>query len=234
MLWRVVALVVLCLVHLLGHRLRAKDPRRQVHWLSVGSGVSVAYVFLMLLPELSADAAEVDVEGWFRVLYDHPHFVAMLGLLLFYGLDRLIRLDERRLSPNRASVSFALDIGSFMLYNAIVGHLIVEHTTDFALFWYAVAMSLHFLVVDRGLRESYGADFQALGRWLLVGALALGFATSFVFEHLLNDLTPLLTAFLGGGVILNTLNDELPESRESHFGMFCTGALVYAGVVVLV
>lgn len=37
-----------------------------------------------------------------------------------------------------------------------------------------------------------------------------------------------LTAFLGGGVILNVLKEELPEERESRFWAFALGSATYA------
>ena len=37
-----------------------------------------------------------------------------------------------------------------------------------------------------------------------------------------------LTAFLGGGVVLNVLKDEVPSERESRFWAFLSGAGGYA------
>ena len=41
-------------------------------------------------------------------------------------------------------------------------------------------------------------------------------------------------AFLGGGVILNVLKEELPEERGSRFRAFAAGAAGYAAFLVLV
>ena len=142
----------------------------------------------------------------------------------------MIRLQSGGPARGVSRYAFALDIGSFMLYNAVIGHLVTDKAGDLELFWYALAMMLHFLVVDRGLRENHGERFHTLGRWLLAAAIPLGFSSSYI-TPLMHDLTPLLTAFLGGGVILNTLKDEVPDDRESHFGFFCAGAFAYAVVL---
>ncbi len=42
-----------------------------------------------------------------------------------------------------------------------------------------------------------------------------------------------LTAFLAGGIILNVLKEELPEERESRFGAFFVGSLLYSVLLLL-
>jgi hypothetical protein len=42
-----------------------------------------------------------------------------------------------------------------------------------------------------------------------------------------------LLAFLGGGVILNVMKEELPEERDSRFWAFAAGAAVYAAFMFL-
>ncbi|MDI6875604.1 MAG: hypothetical protein QMC96_02385 [Methanomicrobiales archaeon] len=48
------------------------------------------------------------------------------------------------------------------------------------------------------------------------------------------DLIAVLTAFLVGGIIPNTLKEELPEGRESRFIPFLPGALIYAVLLLVV
>lgn len=237
MLWKLLALGLLCLVHIVGHRIRPRDGSAEAMWLSFGSGVSVAYVFLMLLPELADKAEERAhlVVGWVQPLYDHPHFVALLGLLLFYGVGRAFRASERqgRASDELQRSRFLFDIGSFVLYNLSIGHVLADHVVDTQLLWYTVAMALHFQVTDRGLLDEYPELYPRIGRWLVALALVVGFGLTST-TTLLDPLSPLITAFLGGGVILNTLQEELEESRTSELRSFVVGTLVYAVILVFV
>nr|WP_279604595.1 transposase [Methylobacterium sp. J-070] len=41
-----------------------------------------------------------------------------------------------------------------------------------------------------------------------------------------------LTAFLGGGVILSVLKDEVPSERQSRFWAFALGAAAYSALVL--
>ena len=41
-----------------------------------------------------------------------------------------------------------------------------------------------------------------------------------------------LTAFLGGGVVLNMLKEEVPSERQSRFWAFAGGAVGYAALLL--
>ena len=55
--------------------------------------------------------------------------------------------------------AFALHVGSFALYNALIGYLLVnrEETDARGLLLYTIALGLHFVVNDRALDEHHGA-----------------------------------------------------------------------------
>src|SRR5262245_52127294 len=93
----VLTLLVTCLfagIHLLGPRmefLRAA-PRRL--WLSAAGGISIAYVFVHILPELAHHQKVFSGGGPFGLLDGserHVYFMALLGLVCFYGLDLAVR-----------------------------------------------------------------------------------------------------------------------------------------------
>lgn len=41
------------------------------------------------------------------------------------------------------------------------------------------------------------------------------------------------TAFLGGGVVLNVLKEEVPSERQSRFWAFAAGAAGYAALLLM-
>ncbi len=226
-----VAAVVLAVVHLEARRLQLLDavPRRR--WLSFGAGVSVAYVFLHLLPDVAAfELAAIEAghpsPGW---------LVVLAGLVAFYGLERAAR--SARPGPRRASTTADavgwLHVASYAAYNAVIGYVLVEQAelgAD-ALALFAIAIGLHFVVNDHGLRAEHGRLYHVVGRWILAGAVVAGWglaATTTVTEEVLG----LLVAFLGGGVVLNVLKEELPEERESRFGAFVLGVVGYGALLL--
>jgi zinc transporter ZupT len=212
-------------------------------WLSFAGGVSAAYVFVHLLPELAehqeAFQHEAEQEGGvLQHLERHTYLIALAGLAAFYGLDRLARLSARReeragreRQPTRGT--FWLHLGSFAVCNVLIGYLLL-HREDAGLrglLIYAVAMGLHFVVNDQGLREHHGALYDRQGRWILAAAPLVGFGLG--LAAVLPDLAiAALFAFLAGGVVLNVLKEELPEERESRFSAFAFGTALSAGLLL--
>lgn len=228
------AAVGLACVHLFSGSLRFLGGSPRSAWLSIAGGVSVAYVFVHLLPELGEGQevlAEAAGEG-LAFLERHVYLVALLGLAVFYGLERLAKLSRdqvRRQNSGKTSAEvFWLHVGSFAFYNTIIGYLLVRREAGLGeLLFFFAAMALHFLVNDHGLREHHEDRYDRIGRWILAGAVLIGWtlgALTAVSEAALVT----LTAFLGGGVILNVLKEELPEERESRFWAFALGSATYA------
>jgi len=238
------AAAVLAAVHLVAGRLRFLDVVPRSRWLSLAGGVSVAYVFVRLLPELSAGQEVVQraIAGELLAgLENHIYIVALLGLAIFYGLERVVRRsqEERSGMQNVEHTTtgpgvFWLHIVSFGVYNVLIGYLLLHRIRPglMSLAFYTVAMALHFLVTDYGLRNDHRRDYDRVGRWALSIALAGGLAAGYA-SRLPELWIAVITAFLAGGVILNVLKEELPEERKSRIAPFFIGAFGYAAILLL-
>jgi hypothetical protein len=219
------AAITLALVHLLAGRLRFLEVVPRSRWLSLAGGVSVAYVFVHILPDLPAAqnvvAEHVDV---FLVVERHVYLIALGGLITFYGLECMVKKsrdrprqsDEQEATPSGV---FWLHMSVFALYNLLVGYLLThrgspeEEAFDVAgLLTYTVALGLHFVVNDFGLRQDHRADYHRYGRWLLANAVVVGWAVGMATT--LHDVAVSIPfAFLAGGIVMNVLKEELPEER---------------------
>ena len=226
-------------IHLFAGKLRFLNRLPRSRWLSAAGGVSVAYVFLHLLPELNERQAELgDSELFFE---RHVFSVALLGLAAFYGCERLVARSRKRDDNTGEDVSkeatgrgaFWLSIGSFALYNMIIGYLLLDSEAGSArdLLWYAVALALHFVVNDYGLREDHRERYHRVGRFVLAAAVLLGWLLGWRV-HIPELYVTELLAFLGGGVMLNVLKEELPEERESSFWAFALGVVGYSALLL--
>jgi len=235
-----VAVATLMAVHLFAGRLRFLEGAPRSRWLSAGGGISVAYVFLHLLPELGEGQEIVAAAETVGFLDRHVYLVALIGLAAFYGLERLARRqggapgDEGEAGGGPV---FAVHVASFALYNAVVGYLLVHRRVEDegdrrALVFFAVAMATHFVVNDYGLRERHRAAYTRVGRWVLAGTVLLGWVVGLAYE-VPETAVILLQALLGGGIILNVLKEELPAERESRFSAFAFGAGAYAVLLFL-
>lgn len=231
-------------VHIFSTKLTFLHTSPRSRWLSLGGGVSAAYVFVHLLPELAEHQAVVAEEGSAILSAEIGVFlVALTGLVAFYGLERYAKTRARRVREGGHAAdedhapdvrAFALHVGSFALYNVLIAYLLVnrEEGDLRGLALYAVAMSLHFVVNDRGLDEHHGVLYARYGRWLLSGAIVVGYLIG-VLTELPVETIAYLFAFLAGGVVMNVMKEELPEERESRFSAFVFGAALYAGLILV-
>ncbi|TFW09769.1 hypothetical protein E4K72_04335, partial [Oxalobacteraceae bacterium OM1] len=164
----ILATAGLVLVHLFGARLKFLEGTPRSIWLSAAGGISVAYVFIHLLPEL-AEGQEVirkAVSGVFRTLDQHAYLMALVGLIAFYGLERAAKEShaERRGREGEETPEksvFWLHIASFSIYNVLIGYLLANNfRTIKSLAFFFIAMALHFLVTDFGLSKEFKRTYH--------------------------------------------------------------------------
>lgn len=244
-----IAAGVLAIVHLFSGKLRFLDVTPRSKWLSAFGGVSVAYVFVHLLPELAAGQEAIEGGGEAEAaaetapllgfLEHHVYLVALIGLAVFYGVERH-SLASRRQRHERSGEdrttddAFWLSIGSFAVYNAIVGYLLLRGDLDepVALALYTFALAVHFVINDFGLREHHKDAYEQIGRWVIAAAVILGWGLA-ISTDIPERAIALIVAFIGGGIILNVLKEELPGERQARFIPFVAGAVLYTALLQL-
>jgi zinc transporter ZupT len=242
LLYSALGALMLALVHFFTYKLRfSRIPRSK--WLSAAGGVSVAYVFIHLLPELEEwQKTFEDKYNWsIDFLSHHLYLIALLGLTVFYGLERAAKLskeserDTKSGEPLKAgNISvFWVHVVSFSIYNALIGYLLVHRDEDglTSLAWFVLAMTFHFMVNDYGLIEHYQKKYLHKGRWV-VSASIIGGWTLGALSDVSEVFVAILFAFVAGSVVLNVLKEELPEERKSNFWAFLGGAVLYSALLM--
>lgn len=231
------SVAVFALVHLFVGRLRFLAGTPRSRWLSLAGGVAVSYVFLHVLPELSEHQETVEARGeaaGANLVESEIYLVSLAGLAVFYGLERLVSSSRARSrarggADDPEAGAFWLHAGSFAAYNVLIGYLLLhrEQAGPASLAMYTLAMALHFVTSDFGLRQHYKARYDALARWIFAAAVGAGWLLGRAVE-VSEVAVGVLFAFLAGGVVLNVLKEELPEERESRFAPFVAGLVAYA------
>lgn len=233
--------IALALVHGFISRIEVDAFIPQYRWISFAGGVSMGYVFLDIFPELShaqEELAHVDV-GLLNYLENHVYLLALLGLTLFYGLDRWVILsrqgNQADNNTNQADTTiFWIHMSAFALINLIFGYLLQDlvHSLGQCLLFF-IAAALHFFIVDHSLREHHRNLYDKQGRWLLTAAIVVGAIAGESIK--LHEATiSIIWAFLAGSILLNILKKELPEAQETCFWSFLGGATLYSGLILLI
>ncbi|NNC58720.1 MAG: hypothetical protein HKO05_01870 [Erythrobacter sp.] len=222
-------------IHLFAGRLRFLETTPRSAYLSAAGGIAVAYVFLHLLPELFEHRATF-VEH-LRLAEDNAETLlfslALTGLVIFYGVERAILAHgpERieTIEEPEPSAMFWFHIAAFGIYNFLIGYLLSERAEEASreLVLYAIAMGVHFVTNDHGLRMHHQCLYDRYARWVLAAAVLAGAVVGAILP-VGPEALAMLFALLGGGVILNVLKEELPAERESRFWPFALATLAYA------
>jgi len=230
------ATLVFAAVFLLGGRVRPMRivMRSQRSLLSFSAGISLAYVFIHLTPELSG-ARETFVRSTsLPVRFDGMvvYVAALLGFLVFFSLDHFSR-QARRAAAQREIPDYDAKIFGFAAYVCLIAYLLVNNLDHSALAStaYAVAMAVHFLTFDHAFREEPGDSYQRRGCLVLAAAAPIGWGLGVLFA-LPQDILALMLGFLSGGVIVNSMIGELPSEAHGRLFPFLSGAILYSAVLI--
>lgn len=244
MLPSLAAAIVLAIAYATGRRFDVHGTASGIwsrRWVSAAAGVSVAYVFVDLLPELAEqNKAIVAAAGGETALFaeQRVYILVLISFVLLYGIQYVVLAAHEKAGEHEPEPGFdalyALHLGGYALYSALIGYLLIERSAwPLALALYTVAMALHFLIVDHALVEEHGQKYVRWGRWILAGSVLAGWV--------IGELTPLseanfarLFAVLAGGVVITSLRSELPDQRRGEFLPFCLGAMLFALVLLFV
>jgi hypothetical protein len=212
--WEIL-LVALILVaaHLIAPRVKGliKHPERQQ---ALGGGLSVAYVFLHLIPSL--DAAD-------GVVGPRIYFIGLLGFVAFYGLDVMFQ-PPKHTHPTK----YHAYLSTFFVYDGLLIFTLGLNLppTPVLTLVFGLSVALDVLNTDLEMQDEYGERFVKWGRWLLIAGVAIGYGLNLVRRpHPV--VVDLLTAALAGFMIFHTNNGVFPVSRNKKFPWFLAGVLAF-------
>jgi hypothetical protein len=219
----------LALAHVLAGQLRFVHMSPRSAWLSFAGGVAVAFVFLELLPALHrVHQAMGDVF--------FPYALALAGLAAFYAMEIAARRfrKERGRADAVARRLFVVHIGAFAAYNAVIGSLVVDRVDmePMRQGTFFLALGVHLIVNDLALREHHEDDYARFGRWVLAAAVLAGWVGSELIDAPA-ALHSGAVAVVAGAIILNVLKEELPPDRDSRFGAFTAGCVIFAALLLI-
>jgi hypothetical protein len=234
------ALLLACVFLLPGGVDGADDGERPLwsrrRWISAASGVSVAYVFVDVLPELGAQSGTIVAAAGRSALFAEQriYLLALAAFVVFYGLQHMVlssrvrRRGEVVEGGTRDGV-YWLHVGGFAAYGALIGYLLVERAEQgmATVAVYALAMAIHFLIVGHSLSEEHGRAYREGGRRWLAASVLAGWAIGATLS--LSEVAfARMFALLAGGVVITSLNAELRDERDGRFWPFCLGAAAFA------
>ncbi len=227
---------VLCGSHFLTPTVRGHRTISSPRITSFAGGVAVAYVFLHMLPELieSRDNIFQLIGSAFQasVFTDLlVFFIALLGFETYYILEyNSMKKKDSELS-NQARM-FRFTMSFYFIYSFILTYTMIVRVKTGIIYavLFTIAMSLHFLLMDRHIRRYYPVLFSNKTRIILLFALILGFSVSILLPINIY-IAAFLTAFLSGSVLYTSFSEEITLTRKTSIFSFIMGTLIMAVIL---
>lgn len=194
-------------------------------------GIAIGYVFLYMLPKLSDYTGLIikkDAGGWEFAHY-RLYLLALAGFLVYLAIDRLTvraQVLEKRVRLVQAA--------GFCMYNILTGYILYNLPRPGILPYIlgTFALCLHFIGVDHQLRHWHEAAYDRYLRWLISISILAGWGLSMFFklpkEFLMNA-----TAFLSGGIIINVMTEEIPDSSKDRLAPFLAGVVCFVLITII-
>ncbi len=236
------AAVLIALPYVVGLPLRMSRTNTRRAFISAAAGISVAYIFVDLLPELAEMQARfVEAVEHLPLAFSEyrVYLAAFIGFSLFHYLEAMAvssRDEDHSASFGHGEGAriYRTHVLGFALYAAFVAYVLggraEERGMHFVVF-YSLAMALHFLIVDTSLRREHGGVYDRSGRWVLAAAVLLGWGVG-TFVAVPERIVMILGGFVAGGVVLNSIKDEMPEKGEGKVLPFLIAGLAYAVILI--
>lgn len=219
-------------IHLFANELIPSGRIQKLKWFSFSGGLAVSYVFVYVLPTLHKEQILVKKYGDYFTMESELYFIGLIGVLIFYGIQKVVRKAQRNHKTNKARALFWLQILFFGFYNMLVAYTVISHDVlGVQAVFYGLAVGLHFVAVAHDLWREYADIYNKVGRYVL----ALGIIAGWIMGVLVK-VSPLtesiIFAFISGAMILNVLKYELPPDDEAHFITFTIGVVSYTAITM--
>jgi hypothetical protein len=257
-----VAVAVLAAVHIYAGYLDRWHGYGRELFFSAAAGISVSYVVMQLLPELSrSDATLTPIAQRFLPQLDrHGYFLAVIGIIVFYANATSIARSRAKLAtvavPAPAADSgigndadqtaeersnkvdrraFITSIVLTAIFNVTVAYSLADPKDRDVqpILLFTIALALHYFVADEALHSNYQDYYHRYGRWILVGALATGWLVGSLYE-VSAAILALIIAFFAGGILATDLGNELKASNGNRVWAFAIGAVGFSIMLMFV
>ena len=212
--------LILSIVDFFTEGLFSKASPGKMKFISFSAGVSVSYIFLVLLPEIYSGAIAINQLLFLAVLF---------GFGVFHLIEKYIR--QNFTGPALRKEHRAIHSTTSFVYFFVVGFLLVklvESDSSLSSVLLFVPIMLH-IVIDslprRHTKKHYLRALSASSPFL--GAILASFIDVGTAGNVI------LLGIVGGALLYTVVRESLPRDREGKPLYFITGLLIFTVLILL-
>ncbi len=230
---------LLALVHILVGRIRILDPGEDSPWLSAAAGTAIAYVFVYLLPKLGGLGVDLDagLDGpVYKYLRHHAYVIALAGFTFYFWI--MWANEDAGPGGNEAGSRtwvLVLKVLGLSAYCMQVGYLLadMQRPGPVPMVIATAVLALHFLGLDNHFRRHHRQLYDDVVRWVFTVTTLAGWLVG-VLTQVHPVTVGLWSAFVGGGIIVTAMREELPSEGETQFMPFLLAVVITTASLVVV
>jgi len=211
--------LILSVVDFFTEGLFSKASPNKMKFISVAAGVSVSYIFLILLPEIYSSAVAINKLLFFAILF---------GFGIFHIIEKYIR--QNFTGPELRKEHRLIHSTTSFIYFFVVGFILVKlsdsnyvHST--LLF---IPIILHIIIDSLPRRHTKKYYLRVLSAGSpFFGALIAAFVDVGTIGNVI------LLGIIGGALLYTVVRESLPRDREGRPLYFIIGLLFFTILILL-
>jgi len=212
--------LTLSVVDFLTEGIFSKSSPSKMKFISISAGVSVSYIFLILLPEIYKGAMNIN-----RLLF----LAILFGFGAFHIIEKYIR--QNFVGPALRKEHRAVHSSTSFIYFFVVGFLLVklaESDGSLSSMLLFIPIMLHIIIDSLPRRHTKKHHLRALSASSpFLGAIL---ATLIDVGKTGNVI---LLGIVGGALLYTVVRESLPRDREGRPMYFITGLLLFTVLILL-
>ena len=212
--------LILSVVDFFTEGLFSKSSPNKMRFISISAGVSVSYIFLILLPEIYSGSIAIS-----RLLF----LAVLFGFGVFHIIEKYIR--QNFTGPALRKEHRAVHSSTSFVYFFVVGFLLVklaESNSGLSSVLLFIPIMLHIIIDSLPRRHTKKHHLRALSASSpFLGAIL----ASFVDIGNIGNVA--LLGVVGGGLLYTVVRESLPRDREGRPMYFITGLLLFTVLILL-
>jgi zinc transporter ZupT len=217
--------LVLGIIHITSEKLKPTEDFHRYRIISFAAGISIAYLFLDLLPH-TYDAAER--------LQNFVFIFLLLGFVIFHLTEKLIyqHADKEKLAKELKEVHSI----SFFLYHFIIGIVLCDKilTSPIEGILFFIPIALHAALSRASLSQIHGEIRESFGTKILLSLSSILGMIFALFAPIPAVVDNILVSMIAGMLLYIIVKEFLPEKEKGRPFSFLFGLLVFIGFYVAI